>query len=503
MTAPRCDAARRSQGRARDRAARRASAKAASSSLRRTELVAIDGGRAIRQLSRTTRSTAARSMLGHGRASRARRGACACGCGAACARRSRFARRVGAPLLGRALGSSRRARSSPARARAPPPRASSPRSSASTSRRARCCRSVRRRYPAPAFIGEVHHFFHVEVDPATRTRARRRRLPRRGRRDVVVRPARRSARGMSSRRASATRRPSSRCGVSPTSCTAHEMKVAVVQKRTTYRKFVVEEHDPLHRAPLATSRSDGDAPALVARGARRDGARGRSPRSTTLGVDVVFRGGPRGRIPTRVDLVITIGGDGTLLAASHQIGDGIPLLGINSAPDHSIGFFCGGKKGNVLSTLRRAIDGTLPRSELTRMRVDLNGKTLHARVLNEALFCHASPAATSRYILRVTRANGTFVEEDVSARAACGSVRPPARPPRSAAPAARCCRSARGAIQYVVREPYQHRSASAFASRSASSTPRASSRCAARSATAASSSTAIASCTPSRSATCS
>src|ERR1019366_7356859 len=39
------------------------------------------------------------------------------------------------------------------------------------------------------------------------------------------------------------------------------------------------------------------------------------------------------------DLVVTVGGDGTLLAASHGIGPGIGLLGVNSAPSHSLGFF--------------------------------------------------------------------------------------------------------------------------------------------------------------------
>jgi NAD+ kinase len=173
-----------------------------------------------------------------------------------------------------------------------------------------------------------------------------------------------------------------------------------------------------------------------------------------LGADVVFRGGPRGRFPAKVDLVVTIGGDGTLLSASHQIGDGVPLLGINSAPDHSVGFFCGGKKGSVRATLRRAMDDTLPRSELTRMRLELNGKPLHARVLNEALFCHASPAATSRYILRVTRPDGTFVEEDQ--RSSGMWVGP-------AAGSTAAQRSAGGKvlplgsrkIQYVVREPYR------------------------------------------------
>ncbi len=230
------------------------------------------------------------------------------------------------------------------------------------------------------------------------------------------------------------------------------MKVAVIQKRTTYRKFVVEEHDPLlarllrrHDPTVKRIRASHEAHEETVREVDRA--------LDELGADVVFRGGPRGRIPARVDLVITIGGDGTLLAASHQIGDGVPLLGINSAPDHSIGFFCGGKQGNVLSTLRRAVDGRLPRSELTRMRVDLNGKILHARILNEALFCHTSPAATSRYILRVTRGNGKFVEDDQrSSGIWIGPAAGSTAAQRSAGGKVLPLGSRR--IQYVVREPY-------------------------------------------------
>ncbi len=230
------------------------------------------------------------------------------------------------------------------------------------------------------------------------------------------------------------------------------MKIAVVQKRTTYRKFVVEEHDPLlarllrrHDPTVMRLRSSHEAHEETVREVDRA--------LDALGADVVFRGGPRGRIPSRVDLVVTIGGDGTLLAASHQIGQGVPLLGINSAPQHSIGFFCGGKKGSVRATLRRALAGKLPKSVLTRMRVDLNGKCIHARVLNEALFCHASPAATSRYILRLTRANGTHKETDQrSSGMWIGPAAGSTAAQRSAGGKVLPLGSRR--IQYVVREAY-------------------------------------------------
>ncbi len=40
------------------------------------------------------------------------------------------------------------------------------------------------------------------------------------------------------------------------------------------------------------------------------------------------------------DLVISVGGDGTFLEVSHYIRNGIPVLGVNSNPERSIGYFC-------------------------------------------------------------------------------------------------------------------------------------------------------------------
>ena len=53
-------------------------------------------------------------------------------------------------------------------------------------------------------------------------------------------------------------------------------------------------------------------------------------------------------------LVVTVGGDGTLLAASHLVGGGVPVVGINSSPRSSVGFFCAGKKGREPAILRGA-----------------------------------------------------------------------------------------------------------------------------------------------------
>jgi NAD+ kinase len=225
------------------------------------------------------------------------------------------------------------------------------------------------------------------------------------------------------------------------------LRVSVIEKRSTYRKLVLEAHDArvtqlLRRhdptvGRLKQSHEDHESTIREVEGALAE-----------LGAEIVFRGAPKKRVPKRTDLVITVGGDGTLLAASHLVGAGCPLLGINSAPGHSVGFFCGAAKGHVKATLERAFAGSLASSILARMRVELNGRVLHNRVLNEALFCHTSPAATSRYILELPsgkedqRSSGIWVGPAAGSTAAQRSAGGQVLPLESKH------------LQYVVREPY-------------------------------------------------
>lgn len=153
---------------------------------------------------------------------------------------------------------------------------------------------------------------------------------------------------------------------------------------------------------------------------------------------------PSGRRPV---LVITLGGDGTLLAASHAIGD-TPVLAINSAPDFSVGFFCGGRLGSIQATLARALEGELEAVQLRRMRIERNGELLSQRVLNEALVCSASPAATTRYLLQ----HRGVVEEQKSSGIWIGPAAGSTAAQRSAG--GRILPLASDKLQFVVREPY-------------------------------------------------
>ncbi len=150
-----------------------------------------------------------------------------------------------------------------------------------------------------------------------------------------------------------------------------------------------------------------------------------------------------------ISLVVTVGGDGTLLAASRQCDAHVPVLGINSAPSTSVGFFCGLKSGKTLrSGIRKALEGTLPSIALARMEVRLDRRLISRRVLNDALFCHASPAATSRYIVKL----GSDVEKHKSSGFWIG--------PAAGSTAAQLSAGGKTLpltsrdLQFVVREPY-------------------------------------------------
>jgi NAD+ kinase len=146
-------------------------------------------------------------------------------------------------------------------------------------------------------------------------------------------------------------------------------------------------------------------------------------------------------------LVVTVGGDGTLLAASHYVGR-VPILGINSDPNRSVGFFCAGSRETLPKLAARALEGTLTRIRLNRMKVTVNGRIKSKRVLNDVLFCHTSPAATSRYILR----HGRTKEEQRSSGLWVGPAAGSTAAQRSAG--GRILPISSNQIQYVVREPY-------------------------------------------------
>jgi NAD+ kinase len=148
-----------------------------------------------------------------------------------------------------------------------------------------------------------------------------------------------------------------------------------------------------------------------------------------------------------VDMMISLGGDGTFLDASHFLDD-IPILGVNSSSSSSFGHFCLSNADNFGAALDRIMTGDLEPLAILRLELTLNGTPVAERPLNEVLLAHNHPAATSRYYIEIDgfkeeqRSSGMWI---ATAAGSTGSLR-----------------SAGGVVkditdptfQYIVREPY-------------------------------------------------
>lgn len=224
-------------------------------------------------------------------------------------------------------------------------------------------------------------------------------------------------------------------------------RVALLAKRTAWQEWVEQRRDERIRRLLR----DHDDTVARMKAAHEEHVATLAAVEAALAAAgaVVDRMNGGGAIvhPLSTDLVVTVGGDGTLLRASHDV-VGVPILAVNSAPHHSVGFFCGARGRNAGAALAKALRGELAPLSLTRMRVRQNGRVVAPRVLNDCLFCHASPAATSRYLVYL----GRVKEEHKSSGFWIGPAAGSTAAQRSAG--GRVLSLASKSLQLVVREPY-------------------------------------------------
>jgi NAD+ kinase len=180
------------------------------------------------------------------------------------------------------------------------------------------------------------------------------------------------------------------------------------------------------------------------------------------GVEVDARWRAQVRSARSFDLVISLGGDGTLLDSSHRVLDDTPLIGINSDPGRSVGALCYGNLAALPRVLDRLEAGTLRPTRINRMRVRVDGKEVLGPTLNDVLFAHECPAGLTRFDravvpadralqtrpertprrFRKLRGSGLWVSTAMGSTAAIRSAG--GRPMRP--------RSRR--LQFLVREPY-------------------------------------------------
>jgi NAD+ kinase len=148
-----------------------------------------------------------------------------------------------------------------------------------------------------------------------------------------------------------------------------------------------------------------------------------------------------------VDLLISVGGDGTFLDASHALRN-VPILGVNSATSSSFGHFCMASKSNFVDVLESILSGAIEPIDVLRLELAIDGIAVEELVLNEALIAHSSPAATSRYFLEVNgkkeehRSSGLWVSTPAGST---GSIR---------SAGGRVAKIDSRNYEFMVREPY-------------------------------------------------
>jgi NAD+ kinase len=135
---------------------------------------------------------------------------------------------------------------------------------------------------------------------------------------------------------------------------------------------------------------------------------------------IEFRKICRGRVfdPKQYGLVITVGGDGTFLEASHKL-KGQLILGVNSDPSWSVGRFCSATSLTFKKVLQRLLEEKQPILEFPRLELNVMGKKIN--FLNDVLFCHRNPAAMSRYSLVIGKVQEEQKSSGVWVSTAAGS----------------------------------------------------------------------------------
>ncbi|MEO0322018.1 MAG: NAD(+)/NADH kinase [Myxococcota bacterium] len=223
-------------------------------------------------------------------------------------------------------------------------------------------------------------------------------------------------------------------------------RVLVVYKRTTLQRYEARGDD---RVKTLLAMGDRSVENLESAHASHLETLRRTKRFLLRrDVDATFAHRVKG-LDARWDLVVTLGGDGTLLWSSHLVDGETPMLSVNSAPMASVGYFAGASRDDVEEGLDAALTGRMRATRLTRMEVRVDGEVRHRRVLNDVLWCHASPAATTRYLIR----HGDVEEEHRSSGAWVGPAAGSTAAQRSAGGKVLPLRSKK--LQFVVREPYQ------------------------------------------------
>jgi NAD+ kinase len=111
-------------------------------------------------------------------------------------------------------------------------------------------------------------------------------------------------------------------------------------------------------------------------------------------------------LPGLVELVVVLGGDGTLLSVTHGEVGGTPILGINLG---TLGFLTEHPAENLLPMLHEVLDGKAKTVRRERLKVTVEnpgGEAISHCVLNDAV---VNKSALARILVLSVHVNGSFV----------------------------------------------------------------------------------------------
>ena len=114
-----------------------------------------------------------------------------------------------------------------------------------------------------------------------------------------------------------------------------------------------------------------------------------------------YRHGHVSGLTSRLNLVISVGGDGTLLRASHFVGGQASLVGLNSVPQHSVGHLCSLRPDNLERGFAEILNKTRKPTSLRRLVCRASTGESLPYALNDVYFGHQHPASASRYRLLI------------------------------------------------------------------------------------------------------
>ena len=125
------------------------------------------------------------------------------------------------------------------------------------------------------------------------------------------------------------------------------------------------------------------------------------------------------------DCVLTVGGDGTLLAVSHQMKNPTVLIGVRSSGT-SVGYLCCCDQSTFAATMEKFLNKTLTFVAASR----ISARITHAHdqtqirscpALNDILYTNENPAGTTRYNLNINGKKETHHSSGIWIATSAGS----------------------------------------------------------------------------------